>query len=1141
MEPVGPTTSESAGPDPGTPSPTLAVACPATRPAATPTDRLARTWERLKGPSSAPAWETPTSGLDPAASILSSSLPSDPTPSDDPLSPHVHPDHSAAGVQFNLKEPSPIKEALLTKFAKLAPTGPHSPHSLLNESRDPRETSPAPASAVGPSAGPPSWLNQVKGRIAKTVEERYAVYKTEKEHRKTSGSTLVTSTPVKLSQVGTSQSLDLSDDDDPEAPGRSQAQTLSRTNSASHEECHRLSLERDPLSSLPHSMSAQQMTFASLPPELNNLKATDGDLPHVSLTHGPTEPTDEERTPVAVAEPAPARRKFTFSSFLEKRAKDENPSQSSRAESVPPMPIPTTSANQEKTTATALASPSEASGSSAAATPTRTSSLRLRMMGLMGKAPSSANHHNGKDIPVSLRDLNNPNVEDPFAGITDLSPDTEADLSFASTSGLGHDHLDDFEAVETAMEADEMLVFDPSLPESLQSEDEILPDDEPDAQNDSRPEHPGLTSLLSHYWWVASLPICILALLQLLPFPSWLIGFITGFLIALPIAAYVMWTQFIEPRLPPRTKFIENVRKRVPKQQAIIVQEELDRKYIWMNLWPPKNGPYDPLTYDVRRTMSVRVMLHGPWIELKFPKRNLPLRRMYDDQEPTNMVFLDQKEIIDLTNCAIDLIPENLPSKRIWSKKYPIRIRTNQRKPPTDLETSQEIEKPDSTQNDPALFKDDGLTLGEDEPDQEEREEMMFDAVGDVDDYDKSERREDLTNDEPDIQSSFVLVQNERFKTFYLFTRTSREKEEWFNRFMVGARFMQDWNHQNPPRERQINPDQHYLTFKVREQRFKIFMENYFQARHMEGAERVHNLTKNDPEKQQVAKEQVAVLNIFGGRLWYDLHNNQGFIDLLREKITRKLLKVKIAQYFRDVSVTTLDMGQRLPQILSASLPWQDENGLWVDFDIEYQGICQATVETNGIRLPGKDEPDREAAELLIKRPAATMDSDEEDSAEEDDDLPDLPENTEICTVGSPSDHQQVHGATFKTRMLENLLKSDFVAKMATSEWVKKNITERNITLQLQLHSLKGTLTLNFPPAPSDRVWYGFRTPPDLEIALRPCFGGKGLGKYETTFSSVMRQLENRLKQEFMKVLVYPNLDDEVLPFLDHVDYSLNN
>ena len=87
-------------------------------------------------------------------------------------------------------------------------------------------------------------------------------------------------------------------------------------------------------------------------------------------------------------------------------------------------------------------------------------------------------------------------------------------------------------------------------------------------------------------------------------------------------------------------------------------------------------------------------------------------------------------------------------------------------------------------------------------------------------------------------------------------------------------------------------------------------------------------------------------------------------MDLLREKITRKLLKVKIAQYFEDVSVTTLDLGQRLPQVLSASLPWQDEQGLWVDLELEYAGVSQATVITKGIRLPGKDEPDREAQEL---------------------------------------------------------------------------------------------------------------------------------------------------------------------------------
>ena len=73
----------------------------------------------------------------------------------------------------------------------------------------------------------------------------------------------------------------------------------------------------------------------------------------------------------------------------------------------------------------------------------------------------------------------------------------------------------------------------------------------------------------------------------------------------------------------------------------------------WMNLWPLKKGPYDPLTYDVRRTISVRIMLHGPWLEMRFPKRNLPLRRMYNDKEPSNVQFHEHVEVIDLSTCSI--------------------------------------------------------------------------------------------------------------------------------------------------------------------------------------------------------------------------------------------------------------------------------------------------------------------------------------------------------------------------------------------------------------------------------------------------------------------------------------------------------
>ena len=102
----------------------------------------------------------------------------------------------------------------------------------------------------------------------------------------------------------------------------------------------------------------------------------------------------------------------------------------------------------------------------------------------------------------------------------------------------------------------------------------------------------------------------------------------------------------------------------------------------------------------------------------------------------------------------------------------------------------------------------------------------MHDAIGTFpDDPDNPE-------DEGD-NSSFEILQEDASMTFYLFSRTSREKEEWFNRFLVGAKFMQDWNHQNPPvgKEHTRKQDPKYETYKVREQKFRMFMENYFQVR----------------------------------------------------------------------------------------------------------------------------------------------------------------------------------------------------------------------------------------------------------------------------------------------------------------------
>ena len=85
-----------------------------------------------------------------------------------------------------------------------------------------------------------------------------------------------------------------------------------------------------------------------------------------------------------------------------------------------------------------------------------------------------------------------------------------------------------------------------------------------------------------------------------------------------------------------------------------------------------------------------------------------------------------------------------------------------------------------------------------------------------------------------------------------------------------------------------------------------MFLEDYPQAKNETEARQKHEELKSNPELFNCAKDQTAFLNIFFGRMWHDLHSNKAFNDFLREKITRKLLKVKVSNVFLNLNFITI-------------------------------------------------------------------------------------------------------------------------------------------------------------------------------------------------------------------------------------------
>ena len=145
-------------------------------------------------------------------------------------------------------------------------------------------------------------------------------------------------------------------------------------------------------------------------------------------------------------------------------------------------------------------------------------------------------------------------------------------VSFTSNNDQTDNIRDEIDSdVETAVEATEFEITNP-LDYNLdpQIEAEVI-EKEPD-----KPQ--SVIAWIQNYWWSIGLPLCFILFLQLIPLPSWIVGFITSFLICVPTTAYITYIMVDENT--PRTPFIENVQRKEASRPAIIVQEELKRIYV---------------------------------------------------------------------------------------------------------------------------------------------------------------------------------------------------------------------------------------------------------------------------------------------------------------------------------------------------------------------------------------------------------------------------------------------------------------------------------------------------------------------------------------------------------------------------------
>ncbi|KAM8947492.1 testis-expressed protein 2 [Pelodytes ibericus] len=610
--------------------------------------------------------------------------------------------------------------------------------------------------------------------------------------------------------------------------------------------------------------------------------------------------------------------------------------------------------------------------------------------------------------------------------------------------------------------------------------------------------------------------LCFLVLIvygyHLLPLPIYLDGLCMGIAFGFMAAIGFIWL-FASPR--------SHQCKPLAHQQHLGVEplhiEEPEILKGWMN----EIQNYDPETYHATLTQSIFVRLEGSTLRLSKPNKNVSRRTIYNEAKP-DVVYISQK-IYDLGDSKVYLLPKSLARKRVWNKKYPICLELARQddfmsKAQADKEAAEE--KPPSDRADQAV----------------------------------EENKKNQDGSKSTGHKEQVL---------YLFGRTGREKEEWFRKFLLASKMKSDQKKPNVPSsiksglllthsrssskgsldEVMVQPRPKDLSGNLRQKMlldYNVYMAKCIPQEEKSPSESPEHSANSSPTASKKipgacltdGNEQQVWVNALLGRIFWDFLGEKYWSDLVSKKIQMKLSKIKLPYFMNELTLTELDMGVSVPKILQAFKPTIDHRGLWTDLEISYNGSFLMTLETKmNLTKLGK-EPLGEALKVgdIGKegaRPRAyyLADSDEESSSAGSSDEDDAPEisGDKQPTTGAEG-YMGAHRTSKIMRFVDKITKSKYFQKATETEFIKKKIEEVSNTpllLTVEVQECRGTLTINIPPPPTDRIWYGFRTPPHLELKARP-----KLGEREVTLAHVTEWIENKLEQEFKKIFVMPNMDD---------------
>lgn len=663
--------------------------------------------------------------------------------------------------------------------------------------------------------------------------------------------------------------------------------------------------------------------------------------------------------------------------------------------------------------------------------------------------------------------------------------------------------------------------------------------------------HSGLFSwamCFSYAYYVFALIVALLSFLisLLSPLPSFVNGFVLGFMftfllitvvIIYTFSNYVFVKSVDDERRPvtPETISLKRKQKKLFINGLLSIESGTFSGWVYEFI-----GEYEHREKNGFESRLVFLVLYGSKMFVLTPSQDLNEKRlkqlMTDNKTPT---FVNQR-IIDFSKQSRKYITlyltKNVRNQRkyIWSKKYPICIEYNDDRPVNgggyQFNGKGERLNPKNDPNGCAIEK---LVIFARSC--REKEEWFWAIKSSFDSSNLSKGSESLKN------STLSLAEG-------INNESSTIDLEQMNELL-------DFNHTT----------QQYLRILTQRVSYNTFMQNNILSIDGIGS---NNLGATNP---------LSWFNVLINRLSFDLLNKPNWSAYIAKKLQRKLKKLRLPYFMESLTITEIDIGTTLPKFNSVpTVPVVDDGGIWIDFDVSYSGGFAMTLETklNLMKLRTKELPNSEsipyslsslsASESGFPTPVSSPESPlsspfpvpkqqkhwrgykcvsrnnsskvkEEIVNETDSDIDSIVTSSEDeepeTAPADPDDADTDEKQRKFTRFVDRIASSQYFQKATQINFFRKaieGVSNMSIMLTVQINSLSGILAINIPESPSDRLWYGFRNDPVIQITTRPKVGDHDLNlHYVTNF------IEKKLRAEFFNYFVIPHMDDFFIPALN--------